>query len=201
MQKIKTLFNQSHDVKPNIHALSSDVNLVTEVSKGSTRGLENLETRFAESSNSERISSMIHDSNSLEFPSDERISKPEASSTQFNVHRAEDRPSTERILVHQSSNSVGFPKGNRRKTPEEIIEHKYEYQREYLKKWRAKKKKDEESMKTINQLAMNALIKIINANSHLIAEEDMNIINSTIDYNDRCTKIIVLINKLYGATT
>ena len=56
-------------------------------------------------------------------------------------------------------------------------------------------------MKTINQLAMNALIKILNANSHLITEENMNIINNTIDYNDRCTKIIELINKLYGATS
>lgn len=56
-------------------------------------------------------------------------------------------------------------------------------------------------MKTINQLAMNALIKVLNANSHLIDEEDKEIINDTIDYNDRCTKIIELINKLYGVTT
>ena len=123
------------------------------------------------------VNLVIDDSNSVEFP---------------------DKHHSEALPIHDSFN---LPSGRRRKTPEEIIKHKYEYQREYLKKWRAKKKKDEESMKTINQLAMNALIKILNANSHLIAEEDMNIINNTIDYNDRCTKIIELINKLYGATS
>lgn len=89
----------------------------------------------------------------------------------------------------------------RRKTPEEIVQHKNDYQRVYCKAYRARKKKEIEDMKTINQLAMNALIKILNANSHLINEEDMNIINNTIDYNDRCTKIIELINKLYGTTS
>lgn len=89
----------------------------------------------------------------------------------------------------------------RRKTPEEIVQHKNDYQRVYCKAYRARKKKEIEDMKELNTSAMNALIKILNANSHLIAEEDMNIINNTIDYNDRCTKIIELINKLYGATS
>lgn len=164
MQKIKTLFHQSHDVKSNIHSLYPDANLVSDDSDNSEHHLFN--------GNSKEIE-----------PNDKII--PEKHS--------------ESLLIHDSNNSSSSSR--RRKTPEEIIKHKFEYQREYLKKWRAKKKKDEESMKTINQLAMNALIKILNANSHLIAEEDMNIINNTIDYNDRCTKIIELINKLYGATS
>ena len=56
----------------------------------------------------------IDDSNSVEFPDE---------------HHYEVLP----IHVSDSSSS-----SKRRKTPEEIIKHKYEYQREYLKKWLSK---------------------------------------------------------------
>lgn len=69
---------------------------------------------------------------------------------------------------------------SRRKTPEEIVQHKNDYQREYCKVYRAKKKKEIEDMKELNTSAIGALINVLNANSQFINEADKVNINNTI---------------------
>lgn len=106
---------------------------------------------------------------------------------------------SEMLPINTSSAQIYF-ENKRRKTLEEKIAHRNEYQKEYLKKWRAKKKKDEETMKKINQAAINTITKILNYNSHIINEEDKDDINNTSDYFERCTKIIELLAKIYTTT-
>ena len=56
-------------------------------------------------------------------------------------------------------------------------------------------------MKELHQLAINALINVLNANSQIINAEDSANINSTTDYYDKCRKIIDLIYKLYKSSS
>ena len=60
-----------------------------------------------------------------------------------------------------------------------------------------RKKNEEAQIKELFQLSINALINILNANSEIINEEIIASINSTIDYYEKCRKIINLINELY----
>lgn len=56
-------------------------------------------------------------------------------------------------------------------------------------------------MKELYQLAINALINVLNANSQIINEEIKANINNTFGYNDKCRKIISLINELYKSSS
>lgn len=87
------------------------------------------------------------------------------------------------------------------KSPEQIRQHYNDYHREYLKKYRLRKKNEETLMKELIQLSINALINVLNVNSQFINAEDTANINSTTDYYDRCRKIIDLINKLYKSSS
>ena len=87
------------------------------------------------------------------------------------------------------------------KSPEQIRQHYNDYHREYLKKYRLRKKNEETLMKELIQLSINALINVLNANSQFINDEDTTNINSTTDYYDRCRKKIDLINKLYKSSS
>ena len=89
----------------------------------------------------------------------------------------------------------------KRKSREQIHQHYNDYHREYLKKYRLRKKNEETLMKELIQLSINALINVLNANSQFINDEDTTNINSTTDYYDRCRKIIDLINKLYKSSS
>lgn len=60
-----------------------------------------------------------------------------------------------------------------------------------------RKKNEEAQIKELFQLSINALINILNANSEIINEEIIASINSTIDYYEKCRKIINLINEFY----
>ena len=60
-----------------------------------------------------------------------------------------------------------------------------------------RKKNEEAQIKELFQLSIKALINILNANSEIINEEIIASINSTIDYYEKCRKIINLINEFY----
>ena len=116
--------------------------------------------------------------------------------------------SNEEETLSDFESSMKFRSGQRlsnsshkRKSPEQIRQRYNDYHREYLKNYRLRKKNEEAQMKELYQLAINALINVLNANSQIINEEIKANINSTFDYNDQCRKIISLINELYKSSS
>ena len=103
----------------------------------------------------------------------------ESTNTQPRSSNSEDIRS-ERSSSKDSLTDQSIAHSRRRKTPEEIVQHKNDYQREYCKAYRAKKKKEIEDMKELNTSAIGALINVFNANSQFINEADKVNINNTI---------------------
>ena len=179
MNKLKTLF------KPNVKTSSEELRQKC--------GSDNLDHKPEDHWSAH---SFVEDSNAKEFPS------INASAPTINYDDIQFTSSSDLDDDHSSNESQEFMIHSRkRKSPEQIRQHYNDYHREYLKNYRLRKKTEEAQMKELYQLAINALINVLNANSKIISEDIKANINNTIDYNDQCRKIINLTNELYKSSS
>lgn len=193
MKTFKDLFKSSHkqplDIKPSIDDQSFEVSSSNWSSDSECHsGLSPLDEQ---SSKSSVIKETHSDLGAMPSVRKTLIQQERSELDNLDQESTNTQPLTDQSIAHS----------RRRKTPEEIVQHKNDYQREYCKAYRAKKKKEIEDMKELNTSAIDALINVLNANSQFINEADKVNINNTIDYYDRCRKIIQIINHIYGSAS